>query len=235
MNHRDLADLVSWLYGSTSYEPEERTEGAAIMVRLLAKFPTLRVLYVSNPDAIVVFAIVRIDNNLNVVYRGSYTGRDWILDALVKETDPKGRPSIKQVHSGFYGGTVEASDIVMMFYRIGDRIIIIGHSLGASRGGIEAEHLVAIGILPHLVVLWAPPAAFKPSDMPAPKYPLIMYRNLVNHEEDPVTYSTDIVGYEHRAPWVDVSAPPANPKWWDPFDLHHFALYASVTPATEIP
>jgi len=236
LTHHHLAKLVAWLYGATSNEPEKVVEAAAVMTALRGEFPTLEVLYTSNPDAVAVFSLIRIDGYLIVIYRGSYTGRDWLLDILVKEMDPAGRPSIKQVHSGFYSGTVEASDIIMMFYRDDDKIIIAAHSLGAARGEIECEHLEAIGITPHLLVTWGHPAPFKPSTMPAPKYPIVKYRNdAENGEEDPVTYSTDIAGYRHRTPFIDVSAVPVDLHWFDPFALHHFALYESVTPATEVP
>ena len=213
LTHRDLAGLCAALYGSAGAAPVEW-------------------LYRSNPDATAVFGIVRIGPWLIVVYRGSYTGMDWLRDVLVKATDPAGRPSIKRVHSGFYGGTPEAADIVMMFYRKGDKLIIIGHSLGGARAEIGAEQAAALGVVPHLVVVWGQPAPFKPSTMPAPTYPLVSYRNVVG-DEDPVTYATDIVGYRHRAAFSDLHALPAQ-SVYDPLERHHFALYQSATPDTEV-
>lgn len=212
VTHRDLAVLVAALYDAPESMPW---------------------LYRSNPDAVVVFGVIRIDGYLIVVLRGSYTGIDWLLDVLVPAIDPAGRPRIKQVHRGFYFGTVEAADIIMMFYRPGDKVIIIGHSLGGGRAEIEAEQLIALGVGPYLVVTWGQPAPFKPG-MPAPTYPMVSYRNVVAGDEDDVTWSTDIVGYRHRVAFTDVSAAPAQNNPADPFRFHHFALYQGATPATEI-
>jgi hypothetical protein len=209
--HRDLAALVAALY-----DPLDKTAW----------------LYRANPDANAVFGIVRRDGYLIVVYRGSYTGLDWLHDVLVADIDPIGRPAIRRVHRGFYSGTPEAWDLLAFIGQPDERIIFIGHSLGGARAELGAEHMLAVlGRAPHLVVTWGQPAVFKANAMPALAYPLVAYRNVVGGDEDEVTYATDIVGYRHRAPFVDVSAPPTSGGL---LDLHHFALYQSVTPATEV-
>lgn len=212
ITHRDLAGIVAALYATSD---------------------SMAWLYRSNPDANVVMGIVRLGDFLVVACRGSYTGLDWLHDVLVHEIDPPGRPAIKRVHAGFYSGTPEAWDIVNLFNE-DEKVIFIGHSLGAARAEILAEHMASTrGIFPHLVVTWGQPAVFKPSPMvgiPA----MVSYRNVVAGDQDDVTWSTDIVGYRHRVPFVDVSAAPAARNKFDPFDLHHFALYQGVTPATEV-
>lgn len=209
VTHRDLAALVAALYDAPG---------------------SVQWLYRSNPDANVMFGVVRSGPFLIAVYRGSFTGMDWLRDILVRSIEPVGAPFFHGVHSGFYSGTVEARDILASFITPADKVILIGHSLGAARAELAAEHLVAGGIFPHQVVVWGQPAPFKPQ-MGAPRYPLISYRNVFGGDEDEVTYSTDIVGYRHRAPFIDVSAPPIDPL---PLKLHHFPLYQSVTPATEV-
>jgi hypothetical protein len=214
LTHRDLAAYVAAMY-----DPNDKTPW----------------LYKSNPDAMMVFGIIRVGEYLLVVPRGSYVGRDWLLDALVSDVSPAAHPELKCVHRGFYTGTPEGVDIVRLFYRPVDKVIIIGHSLGGGRGEIVAEELVAIGIIPHLVITWGQPAAFKPS-MPDPKYPFYAYRNVVDGDEDDVTWSTAIAGYRHRVPFIDVSATPAKRNKFDPFDLHHFVeLYQPATPDTLVP
>src|SRR5262249_52564921 len=146
-------------------------------------------LYISNPDAVAVFGIVRIDGHLIVVFRGSYTNRDWLLDVLVRSINPAGVPALKGVHSGFYSGTVEALDIIMMFYRAGDEVVIIGHSLGGARAEVVAEEMVDQKIMPVAVVTWGEPAPFQPG-MPDPVYSFSRYRNTEGFEADAVTYST---------------------------------------------
>jgi len=218
LTHRDLAGYVQALYVAPDSVPW---------------------FYRSNPDANVVMGIMRLGHYLIVACRGSYTGTDWLHDVLVRDIDPAGRPAIKRVHSGFYSGTPEAWDLVEMIYNDGDKVIFVGHSLGGARVEILAEHMLAVlGIAPHLVVTWGEPAPFKPSTLVAPTYPFKRYRNVVGDGEDDidaVTWSTDLAGYRRRVPFTDVSAAPPQRNRLDPFELHHFTLYQSVTPATEIP
>jgi hypothetical protein len=214
LTHRDLAGLVSSLYGDGPAQPW---------------------LYRSNPDANVYMGIVRRGDHLIVVTRGSFDFEDWLHDFRVKKTVPGGRPELGAVHDGFYGGTPEAWDIVDWYFEPDTKLVFCGHSLGAARAVLLAGHAVANKRPPAYVRCWGEPAcgtetlAALLAGIPAQSD-----ANFVGGEFDPVTQSTLAFGFKHCWPMTDVSAPPANPKWWDPFDLHHFALYASVTPATEI-
>jgi hypothetical protein len=146
-----------------------------------------------------------------------------------------GRPEIKQVHEGFYGGTPEAWDIVDFHYTPADVLVFAGHSLGAARSILLAAHAVAHGIPVHFVCCWGEPAPMHPEGNPLiAAVPAASYRNKVDGVPDPVTKSTTLVGYEHPYALTDVLAKPVSDRF-DPLALHHFALYQSVTPDTPIP
>ena len=215
LTQRDLALLSSSLYGNPGSNP-------------------VSWLYKSNPDANVVMGIVRRDKYLIVTCRGSFDLEDWVHDILARPIDPEGRPEIKSVHQGFYGGTPEAWDIVDFHYTPSDLLIFSGHSLGAARSIILAAHAVAHGITPHFICLWGEPAPFRhEGNAIVSLIPAVSYRNKVDGVPDPVTKSTTMVGYEHPYPITDVHAIPKSDRL-DPLALHHFELYQSVTPEIEI-
>lgn len=216
VTYKNLARLTSSLYGNPG----------AIKTDWL---------YRSNLDANVHMGIVRLDKFLIVVCRGSFTGEDWLHDLRFKAIVPKGNPKFGRVHEGFYYGTSEAWDIIKCYindYKIvHDKLVFSGHSLGAARATILAQHAVQAGFKPHALVCWGEPASFYSegvsliSDISG-----ISYQNVVDHIPDPVTIITLPFGYLNRKPLARISVRPKETKFIDPLRLHHFEYYEQATP-----
>lgn len=213
LTHRDLAAYVEALYSVPDSVPW---------------------LYRSNPDANVYMGLIRQDGALIVVTRGSFDLEDWFHDFMARPINPAGRPEIKKVHQGFYGGTPEAWDIISD-YVADDDLIFAGHSLGAARGVVLAAHAVANGHRPRFVCCWGEPAPMFPEgNVYLAGVPGASYRNVTPGSSDPVTKSTLPFGYAPRLALTDCRVTPDS-HGFDLFALHHFALYQGATPATEIP
>jgi hypothetical protein len=213
LTHRDLADLVAALYDAPDSVPW---------------------LYRSNLDANVYMGIIRQGGAFIVATRGSFDFEDWLHDLRAKPTKPVGRPELQKVHAGFYGGTPEAWDIIAE-HMDDEPVVFCGHSLGAARAVILAGHMLAVGFQPTFVCRWGEPAALFPEGNEFIKdVPGVSYCNGVGPFVDAVTQSTLPFGYRHSVSLTNVSASPGKVSMLDPFALHHFALYQSVTPTMEI-
>lgn len=226
--HRDAANLTAALYvnsGSSS---------------AYAYVPSVEWLYMSPVGADCFFAVIRVGDLLFVVFRGSFEFKDWVHDILAWATMTALHPKWGPVHPGFYAGTDESWSIVKKFIKTTDRVIFVGHSLGAAHAVIGAANMVEdLGIFPSTIVWGEPKTGFAQFNSFLEKVPGISYRNGDDRHHDLVTevpLSFPPMLYAHRFPLTSVSARPSSDIEADIgfFAWHHFSLYASVTPETII-
>jgi hypothetical protein len=219
LTHRDLAILVSSLYGKPGSTPTPW-------------------LYRSNLDANVHMGIVRRGGYLNVITRGSFDEQDWWHNFDVRKFVPLGCPQFKRVHEGMYSGTAEAADIVEWYTEPDDKLNLAGHSLGGDRATQLAGHMVIKGHTPNFICTWGEPAgAVDPDGLPLliAGIPCARYRSTFHGRVDRVTTSTLAFGFMQCSQMIDLAVTPADPEPWDPFELHHFdPFYLPATPETEI-
>jgi len=159
----------------------------------------------------------KFDNTDCIIWRGSFTGLDWLEDL---EAVPANWPGLGTVHAGFLGGVLW--DKARVDAVCGKSVIVGGHSLGAAHAQIYAAMRVADGKpVDRVVVMGSPrPACGAMRDLLA-AVPLANYRNV----GDPVTDVPTFPFLEMR-PFTDIHEAPLATDT-SPFAHHHINLYCS--------
>lgn len=230
ITHKDAADLTAALYAGSGSSAS------------YAYVPSVEWLYMSPMGADCFFAVIRIDDLLFIVFRGSFDFKDWVHDILAWATVPSLHPKWGPVHPGFYIGTDESWTIIKKFLKATDRVVFIGHSLGAAHAIIGAANMASeLGVArPPSTIVWGEPkTGFAQFNGILRYVPGISYQNGDDQHHDLVTevpFSFPPMLYAHRFSLTRVSARPHSDIESDigPFAWHHFSLYASVTPETII-
>jgi surfactin synthase thioesterase subunit len=218
---RGLADLTAALYGE-------------------AGAPSVNWEYLSPAGADVYMGLVRADNRLLAVARGSVVFKDWVHDVTALARAPLAHPQLGKVHTGFYEGTEEAYRIIREHMRPGNELVLCGHSLGAAHADVLAGLALLDGVTPRYLCCWGEPRPGMQTlaDMLRP-LPGISFQNASRFRADLVTlvpFSFPPDEYVHPRELTRVTAPPGSSIIADigVFAWHHFTLYRSVTPMTEI-
>ncbi|MGB8601305.1 MAG: lipase family protein [Rhizomicrobium sp.] len=163
-----------------------------------------------------------------VVWRGSVTAKDWLLNF---DTVPAFDGALGLVHAGFVRGVWPLQDAITM--ALGAHVIVTGHSRGAAQATLFAGHLAAIGRAPvRLVTFGTPRPGYQQlaDVLAAGKVAIASYKNL----NDPVTdvpFAVDLIGtrcdlpYVHVAPFIQLAVQPDGGDVWGPVAPHHWQLY----------
>ena len=171
----------------------------------------------------VCWALKRLSEADVIVFRGSSTFADWIVDfrALPIKT------RIGHAHNGFHAGMEHAWADVRALLK--QPAIIPGNSLGAARASILTAFMVKDGAPPVArAVFGEPKPGFDDLAELVDRVPGRFYRNGDGPHYDLVTdVPLDLPpdDYIHPSPLIPVCAPPAANDQWGPFSFHHIELY----------
>jgi hypothetical protein len=103
------------------------------------------------------WGVKRLDSIVDVVvFRGSRTLRDWILD-FDTVADPFSHDAIGPVHPGFLLGIEQVVKEFTPMFAGACEVVITGHSLGAGRAAIMAGLMLETGWTPAAVVTFGQP------------------------------------------------------------------------------
>lgn len=179
-------------------------------------------------------AIKRIDGISYVMFRGSTTFLDWVEDCF-RVLNPLVDSDLGPVHPGFALGVRAVKD--QLDALVGDKVIVVGHSLGAAHALLYAGYRVASGKpLNRVLVFGEPRAGGAQMAAVLAKTPIWSYRNQDVNGHD---YVTDVprgvplvADYQHPRMFTDVSRSPAQNDAWGIFRYHHFFLYGTALGAT---
>ena len=222
ITHHDLALLCAALYD----------EPGAPSVSWLYRTPT--------KDAPIYCGILRLEQYLVVMSRGSFTFQDWLRDLMALAETPYNHPQWGSVHPGFYEGVGETHEIVDQYRHVVERVIYAGHSKGAGNAQLLAARDIDDGILPHSTVVWGEPmSGFQQLVDYLGRVPGVSYQNGDDHEVDRITtvpFSFPPENYRHRLGFTRVTQRPQAEQLaaLDLFAYHHFTLYLQATPATGV-
>lgn len=177
----------------------------------------------------VCYGIKRIDGIDYVILRGSKSFLDWRRDG-----DWWSRPKIDARLGPVWPGFVEAMPEAWQQIqpRIGARVVVGGHSLGAARASPLVGLMMIDGCKPLARVVFGEPyPAMQPLANLVAQIPGRSYRNGDNHHHDLVTdvpYPLPFLNWVRASPLIHVSAQPtveATSLLGRAFDWHHMALY----------
>lgn len=173
-------------------------------------------------------AVKVIDDTAYVCWRGSVTVLDWIED-ITRVAQPLVDPVLGPVHPGFALGVQAVLRKVNEFVA-GNKVIVVGHSLGAGHAAIYAGYRLAVGSSVDRVIMFGEPRAgcSKLAGILS-QTKLYSFRNEDANGHD---YVTDVPApipllapYVHPTTFTDVSASPVSSDRWGLFRYHHFGLY----------
>jgi len=174
--------------------------------------------------------IKKVDGIDYVMFRGSTTFIDWIEDfAHFALPFPDG--VLGGVHPGFRLGVLAVKDKIDGL--VGDKVVCVGHSLGAGHAQLYAGYRMASGRpVQRIVVFGSPrPGCTVLSNLLTP-IPIDSYRNTDDNGVDLVTKvpfaAPPMINYVQTRNFIDVKAVPANNDSWLVFKYHHFALYCEA-------
>jgi hypothetical protein len=187
----------------------------------------------------VAWGLIRVDGVTIVVFRGSTTGLDWLLnfDCLA---NPFHHADIGPTSFGFLSGIENMLRELLAMLGADERVIVAGHSRGAAQADILTGLLVLAG---------RPPIARVVFGEPRPGFAQLAGivagvpgRSYLNGDENGHDRIHDVpfclpptLLYVHPTEPVRISAPPSpNDPWGPLFGYHHIWLYASATPAKPI-
>lgn len=176
-------------------------------------------------------AIKRVDVIDYVMFRGSTTFKDWwqdFDDFAIQAQDP--------VLGGLHPGARDG--VIVVKYKIdalvGDKVVIVGHSLGAMHAAIYAGYRVAAGKTVNALVMFGEPRSGGPQlSAILAKTPVQSFRNAGDGGYDLVTAVArslpPLLNYQHvRDPITDCNFPPPWNDRWGIFSWHHFSLYCKA-------
>lgn len=166
----------------------------------------------------IVVARRRIGEEDALVFRGSQTTEDWLDDL---RAIPRRVEGLGTVHDGFYLGL----DAVLLAAqpKLGARVYVTGHSLGAARAYIFGLILANAGLTPRAIVAFAPPRPGYEDFRDRLLWTGAQVRGYHNHF-DPVP-DVPVFPFCQPVPLIELNVPadPANPDVV--FRAHHGALY----------
>lgn len=176
-------------------------------------------------------AIKRIDGIDYVMFRGSTTFKDWI-DDFEDCAIPFNDPVLGDVHPGARAGVFPIKDQIRDL--VCDKVVIVGHSLGAMHAAILAGYRVAEKLPVDALVMFGEPRPGGPqlSKLLA-DVPVQSFRNADKSGHDIVTDVArslpPLLPYQHvRDPLTDCWRSPDPLDPWLAFRYHHFRLYAEA-------
>lgn len=167
-----------------------------------------------------------------IVFRGSVTIEDWLRD-ICGFADPFRHDHLGPVHPGFLLGLEQVWAEAKA--RLGPRVIVGGHSLGAGRAAILAGMMVLDMWSPVAIVTFGEPKPGfqKLADLVGGCVPGRVYCNGAGEQHDLVTdvpFSLPPEDYVHsRAMTIVHEAPsPAEKSGLGIFSFHHMRLYEAA-------
>jgi predicted lipase len=173
-------------------------------------------------------AIKRLDDTDYVMFRGSTTFMDWRQD-FEDFALPYDDPVLGPLHPGFREGALMVKDEIDRLVQ--DKIVVVGHSLGAGHAVLYAGYRVAEERGVDGLVLFGEPKSGGPQLAERLAHiPISSYRNANTSGHDLVTDVpfTDMprLPYCHVRALTDCRADPDPLDPWLIFKYHHFKLYA---------
>lgn len=185
-------------------------------------------------------AIKRVDGISYVMFRGSTTFLDWIMDfedcAL-----PFNDQALGDVHPGARDGVLRVKDQINSILGDGCQVVIVGHSLGAMHAALFAGYRVAADLPVEALVMFGEPRSGGPKLSEILKGVLVQsFRNAEGGHPPGAPIAHDLVTdvarslppiliYQHvRDPLTDCWRGPQPGDRWGPFSWHHFRLYAEA-------
>lgn len=173
-------------------------------------------------------AIKRVDGIAYVMFRGSTTFLDWIMDfkdCAIPFDDPK----LGDVHPGARCGVLQVLDQINA--AVGDHVVVVGHSLGAMHAAIYAGYRISADLPVDGLVMFGEPRSGGPklSEILS----TVHVQSFRNADKDGHDLVTDVarslpplLPYQHvREPLTDVWHSPRSDDLWLAFRYHHFGHY----------
>lgn len=185
------------------------------------------------------WAILRLEGVDVVVFRGSKSFLDWLRNLMAVTLPIATNGGLGPLHPGFYQGMPATWRKIARL--VGDRVIVIGHSLGGARACVCTGQMALAGVKPLARVVWGcPRPGFQPLADLIKDVPAWSFRNGDARVHDYVTAvpfrMPPLELYEHAGGFAEVHAQPQGSLFdrLGIFAWHHFALYESVTPDSKI-
>ena len=178
-------------------------------------------------------AIKRINGIDYVLFRGSVSTIDWLED-FFKVAVPIPDFYLGYVHPGFVLSIRAIQD--RRKSGGGEKVGIVGHSLGAGHAQIFAGLRVVKNLPVDKIVLFGSPRAGGPTlSGVLSKLKIISYRNAEPKGHDLVTdipvAFPPVINYQHPVMLTDIFAEPDINDKWLVFKYHHFGLYCRALKA----
>lgn len=187
-------------------------------------------------DDVVCWGIKQVNGVCYVVFRGSCTPLDWVLDA-VTWIDPLRHAALGRVHPGFNFAIEAVWQNVKSIIGLSTPLVVTGHSLGAARADILTAYANLDGRSPIArIVFGEPKPGFRDFADIVNRSPGIAYCNGDNNGHDLVTdvpFDFPPEEYERPLPLVRVSISPPPADKWGMFRYHHMRLYDAFFRTTE--
>lgn len=175
-------------------------------------------------------AIKKVDDTDYVMFRGSTTFLDWIED-FANFAIPFNDSVLGGVHPGFRLGALAVKDKIDGL--VGDKVIVIGHSLGAGHAALYTGYRLATQkSVDWLIMFGEPKAGCEILSRRLAAVGISSFKNLDLNGHDLVTdvpfTAPPLLNYQHPRNLINVSATPDPTDPWLLFKYHHFGLYCKA-------